>query len=132
MYFDVSGDNRLTPLDALRVINALSRINRGGEAEMGNFSSDVDTATPTLFTVSSALSINRLDDQEPAVSEPTVDAPEPLLPKRIPNLSAATINEIMQALERGAEDQTNSLLDDQFGINNSVARSMASSLVTIR
>ena len=33
LYFDVSGDNTFSALDALLVINALSRINRGGTPE---------------------------------------------------------------------------------------------------
>jgi hypothetical protein len=42
VYFDVSGDNILVPLDALLVLNAIAQINRGSEPEGETLSPWID------------------------------------------------------------------------------------------
>jgi len=56
LYFDVSGDNSLSPLNALRVINSIARARRAGQAE-----GEALTLSPPVTSVAMQSS-SRLSD----------------------------------------------------------------------
>jgi len=83
LYFDVSGDARLSPLDALRIINAIARLTPAASAE-GEGSATAADLTPLSNQRLAKRDINdgEITEFEPSETIPTTETSSDKAPTR--------------------------------------------------